>query len=78
MLSNWEGYKSNGLMSKHDKPLFQVKKSCKIIGKDFSCKVGMKSNDNIQEGICWFRLEWSAGKSALRIIDNQGRLVAEV
>ncbi|GMN32212.1 hypothetical protein TIFTF001_003560 [Ficus carica] len=72
----WEGYKSNDLDSNNDKPFFQVRKSCNVLGKDFSCKVSLRSHNNVQELSC-YRLEGSAGKSALRIIDNQGRLIAE-
>ncbi|EXB37382.1 Protein LURP-one-related 11 [Morus notabilis] len=75
----WEGYKSNGLDSNNDKPFFQVRKSCSVnLGKDFSCKVTLRSNDmNNFEALSCYKLEGSPGKSALRIIDNQGRLVAE-
>ncbi|GMN32215.1 hypothetical protein TIFTF001_003562 [Ficus carica] len=72
----WEGYKSNDLGSNNDKPFFQVRKSYSVLGKDVSCKVSLRSCNNVQQLSC-YRLKGSAGKSALRIIDNQGRLVAE-
>lgn len=78
MFRRWEGYKSiNGLDSNNDnKPLFQVRKNCSVsLGKDFSCKVTLKYDNNQAS---YYRLEGSAGKSALRIIDGQGGLVAEV
>lgn len=73
----WKGYKSNESNSNGDdhKPFFEVRKSCKVIGKDVSCKVTIKS-DNAEAS--YYRLEGLAGKSALRIIDSEGRLVAEV
>ncbi|KAH7513957.1 hypothetical protein FEM48_Zijuj11G0037900 [Ziziphus jujuba var. spinosa] len=74
VIQKWEGYKSNGSKSNGDKPLFQVRKGCKVFGKDLSCKIAVKS-DNGQA--VHYRLEGLAGKSALRIIDSEGKLVAE-
>ncbi|PON86431.1 LURP1-related protein domain containing protein [Trema orientale] len=76
VFSHWEGYKSNGLDSNNDdKPLFQVRKNCRVhLGKDFSCKVTLRYNNNQAS---YYRLEGSAGKSALRIVDGQGGLLAE-
>lgn len=73
----WEGYKaSNGLDSNKNKPLFQVRKNCKVnLGKDFSCKVTLKYENNQAS---YYRLEGSDGKSALTIIDGQGGVLAEV
>lgn len=75
VIQKWEGYKNNGSKSNGDKPLFLVRKSCKVFGKDLSCKVTVKS-DNGQA--IFYRLEGLASKSALRIIDSEGKLVAEV
>lgn len=75
VIQKWEGYESNGSKSNGDKPLFQVRKGCKVFGKDLSCKIAVKS-DNGQA--VYYRLEGLAGKSALRIIDSEGKLVAEV
>lgn len=76
LLSNWEGYESNGLVkTKDDKPLFNVKKNKVNHGdKDFSCKVSFR----LSNGKSWYRLEGSIGESALKIIDCHGKLVAEV
>ncbi|KAL5551730.1 hypothetical protein UlMin_001906 [Ulmus minor] len=72
----WEGYRSNSLDSNGDnKPLFQVRKSCSFLRKDLCCKVLFIQSENVQES--WYKLEGSAGKSALKIKDNHGRLVAE-
>ncbi|KAF3448542.1 hypothetical protein FNV43_RR09255 [Rhamnella rubrinervis] len=72
----WEGYKSNESNPNGDdhKPFFEVTKSCKVIGKDVCCKVTINS-DNAEAS--YYRLEALAGKSTLRIIDSEGRLVAE-
>ncbi|XP_062119557.1 protein LURP-one-related 4-like [Humulus lupulus] len=84
----WEGYKSisnknNGLLedlsnNNKEKPLFRVTKNCRVLSLrgGFSCKVALKYDDNNNQAID-YRLEGSAGKSALRILDGQGGLVAE-
>ncbi|XP_030501599.2 protein LURP-one-related 4 [Cannabis sativa] len=87
----WEGYKSGNKITT-EKPLFQVRKNCRVLnfGGGFSCKVTFKYNDddddddddddnnnNNNNQVIDYRLEGSAGKSALRILDGQGGLVAE-
>ncbi|KAM1208885.1 hypothetical protein ACFX2I_014557 [Malus domestica] len=68
----WEGYRSNNIGA--NKPLFRVKKSFRSIlgNKESSYKVTMRSDSNC------YRLERLNGKStAFRIMDNNGRVVAE-
>ncbi|KAL6140594.1 hypothetical protein ACLB2K_058893 [Fragaria x ananassa] len=74
-LGVWEGYRSsNGKeINPKNTPSFQVRRSFK--GKS-ACKVivGLDKNQ-IQQ----YRIEsWSCGKSACKILDKFGRLVAEV
>ncbi|KAL6144396.1 hypothetical protein ACLB2K_055089 [Fragaria x ananassa] len=74
-LGVWEGYRSsNGKeINPKNTPSFQVRRCFK--GKS-ACKVivGLEKNQ-IQQ----YRIEsWSSGKSACKILDKSGRLVAEV
>ena len=74
-LGVWEGYRSSNGKEINPKttPSFQVKRSFK--GKS-ACKaiVGLDKNQ-IQQ----YKIEsWSNGKSACKILDKFGRLVAEV
>ncbi|KAJ9706547.1 hypothetical protein PVL29_001830 [Vitis rotundifolia] len=57
VFGRWEGYKCNGSKENNQKPWFQVRKNCRILGGGSSCLTG---------------------KSAFKIVDSQGGLVAEV
>ncbi|KAF2313272.1 hypothetical protein GH714_010100 [Hevea brasiliensis] len=65
----WKGYRCDGLKLKSQKPFFQVRKSSGIFKGDLSCEIAVRSG-------C-YKLEASAGKSAFKITDSNGRIVAK-
>ncbi|GAB4856876.1 hypothetical protein Ancab_014795 [Ancistrocladus abbreviatus] len=76
MLKRWDGYKDD---DRSRKPWFQVKKICKHFGGDFACKVKVGSWDDVVNAeSCCYRMEGSAEKCEVKIIDEQGLVVAEV
>ncbi|KAL0393522.1 UNVERIFIED_CONTAM: protein LURP-one-related 4 [Sesamum latifolium] len=71
----WEGFKwiGNSRVGR-ERPWFQVRRTHPILSKDVSCIVNLKSDENI--GSC-YRIIGLEGKSALKIIDFSGQIVAE-
>ncbi|KAK6137439.1 hypothetical protein DH2020_028796 [Rehmannia glutinosa] len=67
----WEGLKWIG---NKERPWFKVRRNHTILSKDRSCKVTFKCNENM--GSC-YRIIGLEGKSALKIIDFSGQLLAE-
>ncbi|XP_077230750.1 protein LURP-one-related 11-like [Tasmannia lanceolata] len=75
LFGRWEGYKSNGSKMEQEKPWFKVRKPCRILKGDPPCQVTVGWNKDRPD--C-YRIEGLAGKSACKIVDKAGRLVAEV
>ncbi|RVW16360.1 Protein LURP-one-related 4 [Vitis vinifera] len=75
VFGRWEGYKSNGSKGNNQKPWFQVRKNCRILGGGSSCQVTVRPNE--AQSYC-YRIQGLTGKSAFKIVDSQGGLVAEV
>ena len=78
VFGRWEGYKwsSTGSKGKSQKPWFQVRKNCRIVGSGgSSCKVTVRPNEAQSNS---YRIQTLDGKSALKIVDSHGGLVAEV
>ncbi|XP_058079487.1 protein LURP-one-related 11-like [Magnolia sinica] len=69
----WEGYKCNG--SNEEKPWFKVRKPWRILKGDSPCEVslGWDKDQPIS-----YRIEGLDGRSACKIVDQNGGLVAEV
>ncbi|KAJ9173582.1 hypothetical protein P3X46_016702 [Hevea brasiliensis] len=74
LFRQWKGYKSDGLKLKAQKPFFQVRKSSGIFKGNLSCEIAVRSG-SAQHGC--YKLEASSGKSAFKITDFNGRLVAK-
>ncbi|XP_077240892.1 protein LURP-one-related 11-like [Tasmannia lanceolata] len=75
VFGHWEGYKSNGSKQEQEKPWFRVRKPCRILKGNSPCKVTVAWDKNHTD---YYRIEGFAGKSACKIVDHAGRLVAEV
>lgn len=75
LFRQWKGYKSDGLKIKAQKPFFQVKKRSGIFTSDLSCEIAVRSG-SAQHGC--YKLKASAGKSAFKLTDSNGRIVAKV
>ena len=75
VFGRWEGYKSNGSKGNNQKPWFQVRKNCRILGGGSSCQVTVRPNE--AQSYC-YRIQGLTGKSAFKIVDSQGGLLAEV
>ncbi|XP_059661758.1 protein LURP-one-related 4-like [Cornus florida] len=71
----WDGYKSNGHEVKNEKPWFRVRKNYKFLNRESACQVTMGCDE--AQASC-FRIQGNARKSEFKIIDNEGRVVAEV
>ncbi|KAL5698551.1 hypothetical protein ACHQM5_029577 [Ranunculus cassubicifolius] len=74
IFGRWEGYRLGVSMLKNRNPWFQVRKLCNPKGKSH-CEVTIKMEEN--ELAC-YRIEKMATKSACKIVDQSGALVAEV
>lgn len=75
LFRQWKGYKCDGLKLRTQKPHFQVGKGYGIFEGDFSCQILVRSS-NGQDS--FYDLEALAGKSAFKITNSNGGLVAEV
>ncbi|KAF8379480.1 hypothetical protein HHK36_028915 [Tetracentron sinense] len=75
VFGRWEGYKSNDSRVKKEKPWFQVRKHCKILKGDSPCEVTVGCDK--AQASC-YTIERLDGKSSCKIVDDAGRLVAEV
>ncbi|XP_010244534.1 PREDICTED: protein LURP-one-related 2-like [Nelumbo nucifera] len=72
---HWEGYRSIGSKLEKGKPWFRVRKTCNIL-RDFPCQVTVSCHENETDS---FKILASARRnSACKIVDREGRLVAEV
>ncbi|EEF51161.1 protein LURP-one-related 11 [Ricinus communis] len=74
LFRQWKGYKSDELKSRKQKPFFQVRQSSRILKRNLSCKIAVRSG-TWQDG--YYKLKASAGKSAFKITDSNGGLVAK-
>ncbi|KAL5698616.1 hypothetical protein ACHQM5_029631 [Ranunculus cassubicifolius] len=72
----WEGYRSTNSMSQNDKQWFRVRKVCKFPKRISPCEVTVKLDE--KESTVYYRMERLGRNSACRIIDNTGRVVAEM
>lgn len=74
LLSEWKGYKSDEILkkSKSQKPYFEVRKSSRIFKGSLSCKIVVNSDNQC------YKLEATEGKSAFKITDSNGEIVAKV
>ncbi|KAJ4832029.1 hypothetical protein Tsubulata_010277, partial [Turnera subulata] len=59
---------------KNLKPFFRVKQNLGLWGEDLSCTVTLQSNNGHANS---YRLESFAGKSAFKVVNSQGEVVAE-
>ena len=78
VFGRWEGYKwsSTGSKGKSQKPWFQVRKNCRIVGSGgSSCNVTVRPNEAQSNS---YRIQTLDGKTALKIVDSHGGLVAGV
>lgn len=76
-LCDWEGYKEeDGVNTEERKPFFRMKKVLRFFSRKLSCDVKL-CGDESQESFC-YRFEGFWGKTAFRIFDSRGGLVAEV
>ncbi|XP_022157656.1 protein LURP-one-related 4-like [Momordica charantia] len=75
-LCDWEGYKEeNGVNTEERKPFFRMKKVLRFFSRKLSCDVKLRGDES-QESFC-YRFEGFWGKTAFRIFDSRGGLVAE-
>ncbi|KAG5248811.1 hypothetical protein OIU76_004497 [Salix suchowensis] len=75
LLGFWEGYRCGGSEIDRTKPGFQVRKTLRFLGGDSPCKITVGSDKNQP---CQYRIESWTSKSAYKIVDNRGALIAEV
>lgn len=76
-LCDWEGFKEEDEVNTEErKPFFRVKKVLRLFSKKLSCDVKI-CGDESQASLC-YRFEGFWGKTAFRILDSRGGLVAEV
>ncbi|KAI5655514.1 hypothetical protein M9H77_32701 [Catharanthus roseus] len=73
VFGGWNGYKWSGSKANKETPWIQVRKSCKVLGGNTTCRVTMGSS----AGGILYRLIGSHGNSEFKIIDSEGRVVAE-
>ncbi|KDP25461.1 hypothetical protein JCGZ_20617 [Jatropha curcas] len=71
LFRQWKGYKSDGLKLKAQKPCFQVRKNSRILKGSSSCEISIRSSNGC------YKLEASTGKSAFKIINRNGGLMAK-
>ncbi|GFP79510.1 protein lurp-one-related 11 [Phtheirospermum japonicum] len=72
----WEGFKWNGYSKvEKERSFFKVKRNYTFFSKDICCRVTLKKCDKNTEN--WYKIVGLEGKSALRIIDFSGQLLAE-
>ncbi|KAA8520808.1 hypothetical protein F0562_011481 [Nyssa sinensis] len=72
---HWEGYKYNDPKVKNEKPWFQVRKNCKFLKRNSECQVTMGC---YEARTSCYRIEGNALKLALKIVNSEGGVVAEV
>ncbi|XXG40664.1 hypothetical protein AAC387_Pa01g1326 [Persea americana] len=75
LLGHWEGYKCSDLKLVEEKPWFRVRKPWKFLKGKSPCEVTMGWDKD--QSNC-YRIEAAAGKLDCQIVDQTGRLVAEV
>ena len=75
VFGRWEGYKCNGSKADSQKPCFQVRKHCRILGGGSSCEVTVRPNEAQS---CYYRIQGLAGKSTFKIVNSEGGVMAEV
>ncbi|CAK9164970.1 unnamed protein product [Ilex paraguariensis] len=75
VFGRWEGYKWGDSRMKKERPLFQVRKYCRLLSKEIICRVILGRDK--AKARC-YRIVGLAGKSAFKIIDDDGALAAEV
>ncbi|KAL5995794.1 hypothetical protein ACLOJK_025864 [Asimina triloba] len=75
VFGRWEGYKCNDSMVEEKKPWFQVKKPCRILRRDMPCDVTVSQQ---QGPSSHYKIVGKAGDLACQIVDQAGRLVAQM
>ena len=75
VFGRWEGYKCNGSKVESQKPCFQVRKHCRILGGGSSCEVTVRPNEAQSYH---YRIQGLAGKSTFKIVNSEGGVMAEV
>lgn len=73
----WEGFKWTDSERRNARPLFRVRKNIKFLSKDISCQVINLGFDK-NSGNNYYSITGLEGKSALKIVDFSGQLLAEV
>ncbi|CAK9184617.1 unnamed protein product [Ilex paraguariensis] len=71
----WDGYKWSGSKVVEERPWFQVRKNSKILRGTMNCEVTLGCDK--AKGKC-YKIVGLVGKSAFKIMDSEGRLVAQV
>ncbi|XP_059643251.1 protein LURP-one-related 4-like [Cornus florida] len=72
----WDGYKWIGSKANKERPWFQVRRNRRIFRGDTTCCVTLGSTDEAKSSS--FTIVALPGRSAFKITDYDGRLVAEV
>ncbi|XVF51515.1 hypothetical protein PTKIN_Ptkin04bG0191000 [Pterospermum kingtungense] len=67
----WNGYRGDFTSTKKEKPWFQVKRSCSIVKRDFSCQVTVGFNK-------YWIVSLGRKKQGFQIVNLAGDIVAEV
>ncbi|KAH1066322.1 hypothetical protein J1N35_031309 [Gossypium stocksii] len=78
LIKFWEGFRTfSGRVSDEDKnPVFEVRKSCRILRCDSICEVIVRLHRD--QPCQHYRMESCPGKSTFKIVDKLGRLITEV
>ncbi|XP_022969857.1 protein LURP-one-related 4-like isoform X1 [Cucurbita maxima] len=74
-LCDWEGYKDGGVNTEEIKPFFRVKRVLRFFSKKLRCDVKLCGGESRPS--FGYRFEGIWGRTAFRILDSHGGLVAE-
>ncbi|PIN19584.1 hypothetical protein CDL12_07726 [Handroanthus impetiginosus] len=73
---SWEVHKVINSEFNEEGEWFKVKRKCSLFGRDISCDVILGCNNKRRESC--YKIVGLEGKSTLKIMDNEGRVLAEM